>query len=95
MGKNKDVEKEGSIDAPEKNTENKSPEKKEPMYNVRNLSNRPHEVFIKQKTIRWDANGRNPMHPAEYVNGLPESIVNHKNFATQKKYFQIVKIVKK
>ena len=73
--------------------ENLSPsiikKEKKKLYQVRNLANRPHEIIIKQKTIRWDARGINPMFPEEYKNGLPEEIINHKNFALQKKYFHI------
>jgi hypothetical protein len=67
----------------------------EALYTVRNLANSPHEVIVKQQTIRWDARGINPMFPAEYKDGVPERIINHKHFAPQKKYFQIVKIDKR
>ena len=78
-----DTENQGTSDTTSKKVKPK-------FYNVRNMKNRPHEIIVKQKTIRWEPRGANPSFPAEYKNGLPGDIINNKNFLPQSKYFHII-----
>ena len=62
---------------------------KEKMYNIVFRQNRTMEVRIKGETIRWEPNGKNPVWPLRFQDGIPESTLNHKDFNYHKKYFVI------
>lgn len=66
-----------------------SDSKKEKLYFLINRSNRTHECYVNRQLLRW---GPNAHVPDQYPDGVPEDIINHKDFKTQSKYFTVTEI---
>lgn len=72
--------------------ENSSPsnyQQSEKKYSVRYRFNGSMEIYVGTNRIKFEAHKTNPVFPSEYSDGIPESIVNHPDFQSQKKYFSV------
>ena len=66
--------------------------KTEDLYRVVFKQNRSFELFVNNEKLIWNSHGINPIYPEKYINGLPESIINDKDFKVAQKYFSVSKI---
>jgi hypothetical protein len=73
----------------QKETKSDSLEKK---YSVTYKLNSSTEIIVGGVLLKFVAHKRNPVYPENFSNGVPESIVNHKDFLPSKKYFVVTEI---
>lgn len=62
---------------------------REKKYRLVFKHNRSFDLRIAQETIRFAPHGVNPEFPEKYKNGIPEKIVNSKDFQSHKNYFVV------
>jgi hypothetical protein len=70
----------------------KASDPKKKLFRVVFKQNRTKEVKVGREFLVWIPNGVNPVYPEIYKDGIPEEIINHKDFQTQKKYFNITEV---
>ncbi len=51
--------------------------------------NRSFDLRIGQEVIRFAPHGVNPEYPEKYKDGLPDDIINHRDFESHRNYFVI------
>ena len=68
------------------------PQKKEKLFKVIFRENRTHELFVAGEKLIWGPNSVNPIFPEKYNKGLPERLINDRDFKSQESYFTIVEV---
>lgn len=61
----------------------------EKKYTVYFKQNRPYEVYVGRELLRFDPCGINPVSPAKYRKGVPESVVMHPDFISEMQNFTV------
>ncbi len=65
---------------------------REKKYRVVFKHNRSFDLRVNQETIKFSPHGINPEFPEKYKNGIPEKIVNSKDFQSHKNYFVVTEV---